>query len=250
MSNSYTKSAKYSDLNFVYSQCSGPGGLKATEFIANKMELKQGARLIDIGMFYGYQTCFLAKEYDVLAVGIDPSGREWGERRPNIDHMMDNAARLGVHHKVLGVETGVPDTKLPQNSFDYAYSTTTFEMLRSMWGREKYIECLQEVFRILKPNGVFGLGEPMIKDVPLPSDMSGYVPNDWVTCFSTIKDTCAAVIEAGFSILEADYAADAQVWWDEYAKYNRFHSDEFEEKKTISLNQDRWLSFGYIIARK
>ena len=250
MSCDYTKSTKYTDIAFIYSQCAGPGGVKVTEFIADKMGLKQGGRLVDIGMYRGYQTCFLAKEYGVMAVGIDPGGREWGEHRPLIDHMMDNAAKLDVHHMVLGIETGVPDTKLPRDCFDYAYSTTTFEMLRGMWGTDKYIESLKEVHRILKPDGLFGLGEPMIKSVPLPEDMKDFVPSDWLKCFATIEDTSAAIKAAGFSILEADYACDAQLWWNEYARYNRFHFDEFEEKKTISLNQDRWLSYGYVIAQK
>src|SRR5678809_1085900 len=68
----YTKSCKYTDLDLIYSECSGPGGLQLTEFMAEKMQLRPGARPLDIGVERGYQTCFLAKEYEVLAVGIDP----------------------------------------------------------------------------------------------------------------------------------------------------------------------------------
>lgn len=53
-------------------QCSGPGGLKLAEFMAEKMDLKAGARMVDIGIFMGYQTCFLAKEYGVDIVAVDP----------------------------------------------------------------------------------------------------------------------------------------------------------------------------------
>jgi cyclopropane fatty-acyl-phospholipid synthase-like methyltransferase len=68
----YTKSSKYTDWNTIYSECSGPGGLQLTEFLAEKMRLSAGARLLDIGIEHGYQTCFLAKEYDVWVIGIDP----------------------------------------------------------------------------------------------------------------------------------------------------------------------------------
>ena len=104
--------------------------------------------------------------------------------------------------------------------------------------------------RVLKPNGIFGLGEPMVKSIFFPSDMKDYIPKDFLSCFTTIENTCAAIEKAGFTIIGAGYSEDSQLWWNEYAEYNKFRFDEFEEKKTISLNNDRWLSFGYIIAKK
>jgi hypothetical protein len=60
--NAYPKAAQYPDLNTIYVECSGPGGLLLAEFLADKMGLHPGARLLDIGIEHGYQTCFLAKE--------------------------------------------------------------------------------------------------------------------------------------------------------------------------------------------
>ena len=242
----YVKSAKYDDLPFIYSQCAGPGGLKATEYIADKMKLRKGGRLLDIGTYYGLQSCFLAKEYDIYVVGIDPGNYQ----RPFIDFLMDNALKFDVQDKILGIGTGVPDTKLPDNCFDYAYSSTTFEMLRGMYGSNYYVECLKEVFRVLKPNGIFGLGEPMVKTTLPPPDMKNSISDEFLTCFATVDETCTAFKEAGFSIEEAGYAEDAQLWWNEYSEYNKFTTNEYEEKTTISLNVDRWLSFGYVIAKK
>ncbi len=42
----YTKSGKYTDLSLIYSECSGPGGLQLTEFMAEKMQLRAGACLL------------------------------------------------------------------------------------------------------------------------------------------------------------------------------------------------------------
>jgi hypothetical protein len=64
----YPKSGKYTDLGLIYSECSGPGGLQLTEFLAEKMRLRSGARLLDIGIERGYQTCFLAREFDLLVI--------------------------------------------------------------------------------------------------------------------------------------------------------------------------------------
>ncbi|GAH42813.1 unnamed protein product, partial [marine sediment metagenome] len=43
----YNKSKKYNDLNKVYQEVSGPGGLKLTEFIADKMDIKPENILLD-----------------------------------------------------------------------------------------------------------------------------------------------------------------------------------------------------------
>ena len=45
----YQKSNKYIDLNTIYEQCSGPGGLQLAEFMAEKMKLTAGKKLLDIG---------------------------------------------------------------------------------------------------------------------------------------------------------------------------------------------------------
>ena len=68
----YSKASKYSDLDAIYAQCNGPGGLKLAEFMAKKMGLQSNKRLLDVGTNRGYQSCFLAKEYGVFVVGIDP----------------------------------------------------------------------------------------------------------------------------------------------------------------------------------
>ena len=51
----FPKSSKYVDLAVIYAECSGPGGLQLTEFMAERMGLRPGARLLDIGIERGYQ---------------------------------------------------------------------------------------------------------------------------------------------------------------------------------------------------
>jgi len=36
----------------------------------------------------------------------------------------------------------------------------------------------------------------------------------------TIQETVAAAKSVGFDIMEADYAPDARLWWQEYAQYD------------------------------
>ena len=94
----YSKSQRYTDYYKIYDNCSGPGGLQISEFLAEKMAIKSGKRLIDIGFYRGYQTCFLAKEYDVNIVAIDP-GEKIGDREYGIEYLMKNARECGAEKK-------------------------------------------------------------------------------------------------------------------------------------------------------
>ena len=249
----YNKSKKYDDLELIYSQCSGPGGLKLAEFIAEKMKIKSGARLLDVGAYRGYQTCFLAKEYGVNIVGIDP-WKDREDKRPMVEHVMENAAKWGVEDSIMVVQVGVPDTGLEPESFDYVYSTTALEMIRGFDGEQKYLDALKEIHRLLKPGGIFGLGEPMHLDIDVPDDLKPYVSEgkcSWEDCFATVSETVKAVKEAGFQIIEADYAPDAWSWWMEYVKHDPgCKEDPDDDPKTLEIDSGRWTSFGYVIARK
>lgn len=244
----YTKSSKYKDIKTIYQECSGPGGLRLAEYIAEKMNIISGKKLIDIGFNRGYQTCFLAKEYDVDIVAIDP----WDDldtALPHSDYLMKNAEDFGVANRILGVKVGVPDTLMPTGYFDYAYSTTTLEMVRGFQGMDMYIASLKEIRRILKKGGVFGLGEPMHFDAPVPSDLAKHAKNNkWEECFATIEETKKAVLEAGFTIMEAGYCKEADEWWKEFASFEPFCDPD--DIAIIENNNERWLSFGYVIAVK
>ena len=241
----YNKSKKYNDLNKVYQEVSGPGGLKLTEFIADKMDIKPENILLDIGTNRGYQTCFLAKEYGPLIVGIDP----WGD---SIEKLMYNAKMWQIENKIIAIKTGLPKTLFADNSFDRIYCTTTLEMIRGMKGENGYKESLVEIYRILKPDGIFGMGEPMHNDVEIPPEIYPYVtkgdmPAPWSECFATIDNTSKVFSSVGFKVIESNYAPDAHLWWEEYAKYS---TDPGEDAIVIEKDNNRWLSFGYIIAKK
>jgi cyclopropane fatty-acyl-phospholipid synthase-like methyltransferase len=249
----YQKSLKYTDYDTIYSQCSGPGGLHLAEFMAEKMGISKGKKLLDVGSIRGYQTCFLAKEYGVMAIGIDPwDDREQGN--PMVDHLRENSIKWNVEDIVLGIKIGVPKTNFTSDSFDYVYSTTALEMVRVSQGIEGYMQCLSEIYRVLKPGGIFGVGEPMHLDVPIPTDLEPYVSQGdypWKDCFRSLKETRELMESTGFDIEEAEYAPDARQWWLSFAEHDPFCKiNPHEDPKTLEIDNGRWTSFGYIICRK
>ncbi len=241
----YQKASKYPDLAAVYRNCSGPGGLKLAEYMADAMDLQPGWKVLDVGTNRGYQTCFLAKEFGPFIAGIDPG-------RNAADILMMNAREWGVEDRVLALQLGVPDTKFAGESFDAVYCTTTLEMLRGMHGEQGYLEGVAEIYRVLRPGGVFGLGEPMHRDRPIPEEIYPYVtqggrPAPWSVCFSTLDKTAALLQSAGFEILKAKEPCDGPLWWQEFVTYDPEVGDD---KVVIERDQNRWVTFGCIIARK
>ena len=129
----YRKSLKYTDFDTIYEQCSGPGGLQLAEFMAEKMMVKEESKLLDIGCNRGYPTCFLAKEYKVSAIGIDPwDDRETG--KPMVEFVQKNAIDWEVDKSVTALKVGVPETYFASNTFDYIYSTDVLQMVRGLSG--------------------------------------------------------------------------------------------------------------------
>ncbi len=251
-STGYPRASKYTDLDVIYAQCSGPGGLRLAEFLADRLELSPRMRVLDVGSNRGYQSCFLAKEYGVQVVAIDP----WNDRqdgRPMVEHVRANAAAWGVENSVLPLKLGVPDTPFVEHSFDAVYCTTALEMVRAFNGETGYLACLTDILRVLRPGGVFGLAEPMHLDTPIPEDLLPHVSEKfgWRDCFRGLDHTVDSVATAGFETIESGHAPDAQSWWQEYASHDPFCKlKPDEDPRTLAIDAGRWVSFGYVVARR
>jgi cyclopropane fatty-acyl-phospholipid synthase-like methyltransferase len=254
----YPRADKYPDLLHIYSQCSGPGALKTAEFVADRIGLAPGMTVLDIGIFRGIQTCFLAKEYGCRMVAIDPWVDNFdpeGDGRPYVEHLRRNAASWGVADTVIGVQAGVPDTPFADNTFDAAYSTTALEMIRGFEGNDAYIAAVREIHRVLKPGALFGMAEPMHRGCAPPPELAPLVSEgdlSFDTFVVTPGETAEQFQAAGFTVLDAGHAQDAQAWWEEFAEYDwecRRNPDS-GDRRMIEVDAGRWLSVGYVIARK
>ena len=251
------RAEKYTDLDEIYSQCSGPGALRTAEFVADKIGLCPGMRVLDVGIYRGLQTCFLAKEYECFMVAVDPWVDDFdpaGDGKPFVDHLRRNAERWGVADRVLGVRLGLPKIKFADMSFDAAYSSTAFEMIRGLHGDEEYLASLKEVLRVLRPGGVLGLAEPMHRGGPPPADLDPLVsegPIPFKSALATPDHTAEQFREAGFEVVESGHAPDARAWWEEFAA----HDDECKRNpdgnpRMLAVDAGRWISFGYVIGRR
>ncbi len=253
----YPKAAKYPDLVHIYSQCSGPGALRAAEFVADKIALSPAMTVLDIGIFRGIQTCFLAKEYGCEVIAIDPWVDNFdseGDGKPYVDHLRRNARQWGVENAVTGIQAGVPHVPFMDNTFDAAYSTTALEMIRGFDGNDAYITALDSILRVLKPGALFGMAEPMHQGFPPPADLAPLVSEGELSFDKFVvspEETVECFLQAGFEVCEAGHAEDARDWWVEFSQYDwECRRNPEGDRHMIEVDAGRWLSFGYVIARK
>ncbi len=248
----YPRAAKYPDLDALYAQCSGPGALELAESMAQKLGLAPGQRLLDVGCNRGVQSCFLAREFGVQVVAIDP----WDDResgRPHAAHVEDNAAQWGVAGQVTALAVGVPTDRFEGEGFDAAYCTTALEMVRAFDGDAGYRACLDSILQALRPGALFALAEPMHTGVEIPAELAPLLDEEfsWKTCFRSLEETIAAVESVGFAVQEAGHAPDAARWWRQFAEHDPFcRAEPGDDPLKISVDGGRWLSFGYVIARR
>ena len=95
-------------------------------------------------------------------------------------------------------------------------------------------------------------------DVPIPVDLlpentrgGGVGPEGWAECFTTLAESEAGCQSVGFDIVEAAIAPDAWRWWEEYATCDpSCRTDPDAEARIIRQDGGRWLTYGYVIARK
>lgn len=121
------------------------GGVYATQRLIELCGIKLGQYVLDIGCGTGYTACLLAKKYraNVVSVDINPKILELTKKR-----IIDE----GVSDKVTTIESDAQELTLPANTFD----ATIAESVLVLCNKKKVSS---EMYRVLKPNGVFGDNE-------------------------------------------------------------------------------------------
>ncbi|HXY87143.1 MAG TPA: methyltransferase domain-containing protein [Candidatus Acidoferrales bacterium] len=121
------------------------GGIKTTRRLIEWCGIAPGQHVIDVGCGTGYGACLLAKEYqvDVAAVDITPAVLEEAKKR---------VAREKVSNKVKVIEGDAHKLPFPSDTFDVAIAESVLIFCEKA-------KVASEVFRVLKPGGVFGDNE-------------------------------------------------------------------------------------------
>lgn len=116
--------------------------IRKIEHICRKLRLKPGERLLDIGCGWGGLALAAAQSYGLSVLGVTLSERQ-------AEYGAEQADRLGLNDRVRIKTLDYRD--LENESFDKIVSVGMFEHV----GRSHLPEYFSQVYRLLKPGGLF-----------------------------------------------------------------------------------------------
>ena len=143
------------------------GGRQATIEFAEQLEVRPGMYLLDIGSGIGGASRYFAAERGCRVAGIDLT-KEYVQVAENL------ASRVGLSGSVRYQHGSALALPFPADTFDGSY------MLHVGMNVEDKATLFREVWRVLKPGGVFG-----IYDVMREGDGDFNFPVPWATTADT-----------------------------------------------------------------
>jgi len=121
------------------------GGISATRRLIELCDITPGHYTLDIGCGTGYTACLLAKEYQIDVVAVDIGSKVLEEAKKRI-------TKENVGDKVKTFEADAHRLPFPANTFDAVIAESVLAFCDS-------VKVSSEVYRVLKPCGVFGNNE-------------------------------------------------------------------------------------------
>ncbi len=177
------------------------GGQSATSHLIRAMNLSPGAKVLEVGAGIGGPARQVASEADVHVTGIDltPEFCDIATRLSQITKMQDR----------VSFQTGnALSMPFAHGGFDAAYTIHTAMNI------EHKLDLYNEIFRVLKPGGVFGIYDIMYGDDPRELDF----PLPWsatpeTSFLVTMNDTIMFLQSCGFNVVSKEdrrrFAMDA-----------------------------------------
>lgn len=140
--------AKYVGLTVLH-----PGGLKATEDLAEKLKIDKNTKVIDIACGKGTTAVHLAQNYKCEVIGIDIS-------EDLIEQAKKKSKKKGVDQLVSFQVGDALDLPFSDNEFDVAVSQAMLILVQDK------VKAIREAVRVIKPGGYAGWIELSWKQTP------------------------------------------------------------------------------------
>jgi len=161
------------------------GTIAATRRLIEMCNITPGQCILDIGCGTGYTASLLAKDFQVDVVAADIRSKVLEEAQRRI-------VKEGVGGRVETIRADVHQLPFPSNTFDAVIA----ESVLAFCDKAKVA---REVYRVLKPDGVFGDNEGTYLKPP-PAELSSFL-SEWVDFQLLQEDEWRAVYsEAGFEV--------------------------------------------------
>ncbi|KAL1965481.1 hypothetical protein VTN77DRAFT_5737 [Rasamsonia byssochlamydoides] len=170
-------------------------------YLAHMMGLRENMKVLDVGCGVGGPAREMVKFAGVNVVGLN-----------NNDYQIQRATRYaereGLSHKLSFVKGDFMQMRFPDNTFDAVYAIEATVHAPSLEG------VYSEIFRVLKPGGVFGVYEWLMTDQydnDNPEHRKirlGIEVGNGISNMVKVSEALDAIKAAGFELLHAEDLAE------------------------------------------
>ncbi len=164
------------------------GGITATRRLIALCNVTHGEYVLDIGCGTGYTACLLSKNYEVDVLAADIRSKVLEEAKKRI-------TEENVGNRVTTLKADAHELPFPSDTFD----TVIAESVLAFCDKAKVSS---EVYRILKPDGVFGDNEGTYLKPP-PAELHSFLPKSYGMDVSLLQEHEWREFyrEAGFEVI-------------------------------------------------
>jgi cyclopropane fatty-acyl-phospholipid synthase-like methyltransferase len=243
----FPRSSRYA-IDFVLENQMGPNAMWLVEWLCEKLDLRAGARVLDLGCGRAATSIFLAREFGCRVWAVDL----W----IGPDHNWERARRMEVGDRVCPLRAEAHALPFARGFFDAVVSIDAYHYFGT---DELYLGYLASFVR---PGGTIGIVVPGLAQ-PIGDEIPGHLLAPQRSGKTFWEDECrsfktvdwwrdlwrrSAKVEA----VEADLLPDGwQHWRDferalELAGQNRFPSDA----EALDADRGRYLGFVRLVARR
>ncbi|RAL11818.1 sterol 24-C-methyltransferase [Aspergillus homomorphus CBS 101889] len=170
-------------------------------YLAHTMGLKANMKVLDVGCGVGGPAREIVKFSDANVTGLN-----------NNDYQIERATRYaereGLSHKLNFVKGDFMQMKFEDNTFDAVYA------IEATVHAPELVGVYKEIFRVLKPGGVFGVYEWLMTDAYDNNDPEhrkirlGIEQGDGISNMVKVSEGLQAIKDAGFELLHNEDLAD------------------------------------------
>ncbi|KJE20297.1 methyltransferase, cyclopropane fatty acid synthase [Frankia torreyi] len=171
-------------------------------FVADRLRLAPGQRLLDVGCGWGSLILFMAREYRAEVTGVSPAGRQH-------EFIAARAAQLGLTDLVSTRVGKFADVELPARSFD------AVTMLGSIVHMPDVDAAVRRARSMLRRGGHFYVSESCFRNAAAREEFDRRAGTEFVrnSIFGwgdmrPLSELVRAVEDAGFSVTSVDDLTD------------------------------------------